>query len=365
MIFNAYHRREFAQSAGAAFTTLLTIVVTTVLVRTLGLAAQGKVDNAEVFMLILLGCMQYVAPALVIAGFIAVMAVVSRAYQDQEMTAWFAAGVSLWRMVRPVLWFVLPILVLAMLCSAIMTPWAKFELQAARERFAERSDVAKVSVGQFRETQNGERIVFIERQSELDRSVENVFVVDLQGAMRTLVAAAKGMVDVDETGQSYLVLVDGRRAQLDASGERFSMVEFDAFGMAIDGFLGMSAPKSLQHKPIVDLWHEDSPQAKGELLSRLSLPISCITLALLAIPLAFVNPRGGQSLNKLLALFIYLTYSNGVSVTQSMVSQERLPFFVAFVLPHVLVLGLFVLLMLYRNRPAGGSLLKMLRFSRS
>jgi lipopolysaccharide export system permease protein len=53
---------------------------------------------------------------------------------------------------------------------------------------------------------------------------------------------------------------------------------------------------------------------------------------------------------------IYLTYSNIVSVTQSMVTKETLNFWVALVLPHACVLLLFYLLILKRNRPAGASL---------
>ena len=126
---------------------LFTIIVTTVLVRTLGQAAGGKVDNAEVFTLILLGGLQYLPAALVITVFIAVMGVVSRAFKEQEMTAWFASGVSLFSLVRPVLRFAVPLTVLAMVCSVWLTPWAKAELDAAKDRFAKRSDVSQGSSG--------------------------------------------------------------------------------------------------------------------------------------------------------------------------------------------------------------------------
>ena len=92
---------------------------------------------------------------------------------------------------------------------------------------------------------------------------------------------------------------------------------------------------------------------------------SALALGLLAIPLAFVNPRGGNSLNQLFALLIYLTYSNIVSVTQSMVTKETLDFWVALVLPHACVLALFYLLILKRNRPAGAPLFVWRKSARS
>ena len=356
MLFESSFRKDFAQTAGATFVALFTIIITTVLVRTLGQAAGGKVDNAEVFMLILLGGLQYLPAALVITVFISVLGVVSRAFKEQEMTAWFASGVSLFSLTQPVLRFALPLTALAMVCSIWLTPWAKAELDAAKDRFAKRSDVSKVSAGQFRESGDGNRVFFVERQSEVTKQVENVFVVDARGDSRTLVSAASGRVEVHANGQPYLVLKDGRRAMLDGSGERFSMTEFETYGLAIDNTLGAAPSYQLQHRRFDLLVLDFSPAARGELLGRLSLPLSALVLGLLAIPLAFVNPRGGNSLNQLFALLIYLTYSNIVSVTQSMVTSETLSFWVALLLPHTCVLLLFYLLILKRNRPAGAPL---------
>ena len=137
------------------------------------------------------------------------------------MTAWFASGVSLFSLVRPVLRFAVPLTVLAMVCSVWLTPWAKAELDAAKDRFAKRSDVSKVSAGQFRESGEGNRVFFVERQSEVTKQVENVFVVDSKGDTRTVVSAARGSVEVDANGQPYLVLSGGRRATLDGTGERY------------------------------------------------------------------------------------------------------------------------------------------------
>jgi lipopolysaccharide export system permease protein len=69
-----------------------------------------------------------------------------------------------------------------------------------------------------------------------------------------------------------------------------------------------------------------------------------MTLGLLAIPLAFVNPRVGRSLNLVLAFLIYLVYSNCISITQAWVAQGRVGFHSAWWLVHVaMVLLLFML----------------------
>lgn len=361
MLFRSSFRKDFAQTASATFVALFTIIVTTVLVRTLGQAAGGKADNSEVFPLILLGALQYLPAALVITVFVAVMGVISRAFKEQEMTAWFASGVSLVALVRPVLRFAGPLTLLALVCSVWLTPWAKFEMNNARERFAKRSDVSKVSAGEFRESSEGDRIFFVERYSESTKEVENVFVVDSKPAMRTVLSATRGSMSQDATGQKYLVLENGRRATLDVQGQRFTSTEFETYGLAVNTSLGMTPSLQTQHRRVDLLLADFSPEAQAELLWRISLPLSALLLGLLAIPLAFVNPRGGQSLNQLFALLIYLTYSNIVSMTQSMVSKQVLPFWLALFLPHATVFVVFLWLLARRNRPAGVSFWVLLR----
>lgn len=356
MLFRLSFRKDFTSTAGATFVALFSIIVTVVLVRTLGQAAGGTVDEAQVFTLIMLGGLQYLPPALVLTVFISVMAVVSRAFREQEMTAWLASGLSLNSLVAPVLMFAVPLTLLSLICSIWLTPWSKAELVAAKDRFAQRSDVSKVSAGQFRESSDGKRVFFVEKQNEATRQVDNVFVVTTQTGQRVVLAAKSGSVQEDPNGQRYLVLEEGRRFGTREDGSKFSSTDFSEYGLAIKTRLDSTPSLQLRHRDIRQLVADGGAEAMGEILWRISLPLSALTLGLLAIPLAFVNPRGGRSLNQIFALLIYLTYSNLVSVTQSLVVKETLSFWGALVLPHLIVLLFFLVLIKRRNRPAGAPL---------
>jgi lipopolysaccharide export system permease protein len=50
--------------------------------------------------------------------------------------------------------------------------------------------------------------------------------------------------------------------------------------------------------------------ADAELQYRITWPIMCVVLMLLAIPLGFVNPRVGSSANLIWRLLIFFTYNN-------------------------------------------------------
>ena len=52
------------------------------------------------------------------------------------------------------------------------------------------------------------------------------------------------------------------------------------------------------------------PRHLGELSWRIGVPVSALLLALLAMPLAYVNPRAGRSANLIIALLMSTIYIN-------------------------------------------------------
>ncbi len=81
---------------------------------------------------------------------------------------------------------------------------------------------------------------------------------------------------------------------------------------------------SAKSLPTLDLLHNPNPVYRGELAWRIGLPLSALVLALLAIPLSFVNPRAGRSLNLVLAILVYMIYNNVLSIAQAWISQQRI-----------------------------------------
>jgi lipopolysaccharide export system permease protein len=74
---------------------------------------------------------------------------------------------------------------------------------------------------------------------------------------------------------------------------------------------------------------------------------------LLAIPLAHQNPRRSRTINLVMAVLIYLTYSNLLNVVQSWIEQGKMPFAVGLVSLHIVV-AVIVAVMFWlrvRNRP--------------
>jgi lipopolysaccharide export system permease protein len=79
----------------------------------------------------------------------------------------------------------------------------------------------------------------------------------------------------------------------------------------------------------------------------------------LAIPLSFVNPRAGRSMNLALALLVYVVYSNLLSIVQASIAQSRLEFAVGLIGVHAAMAAL--LLVLFYRRLTVFSLFRLIR----
>ena len=78
--------------AGVVFASLLTVVVTTTLIRTLGRAASGKADGELVLPLIALSTVNALGLVISLTAFISVLMVLSRLWRDSEMVVWLSCA---------------------------------------------------------------------------------------------------------------------------------------------------------------------------------------------------------------------------------------------------------------------------------
>jgi lipopolysaccharide export system permease protein len=346
MIFRRALQRELASSAGATFTVLFTILVTWTLISVLGKAAGGKVASSDVLALIGFAILNYLPTILTLTTFISVLAAVTRSYRDSEMVVWFASGMSLRRWIRPVLTFGLPIMLAVAALSLLVTPWAALKRAEFVERFQKREDLKRVAPGQFRESSSSDRVFFVERSTAGATVVQNVFVNSNDGERNSVVVAKEGVIETDAQGNQYLVLSNGRRYQGTPGQADFQSMEFERYKMRVATrvpVLGADTPTNAL--PTMALLKLDHRWAHAELLARISAPIVCLLLMLLAIPLGFVNPRAGSSANMILALLIFFTYNNLSKMMENSVKRGKLEFAVAWWPLHLaaalMVLGLF------------------------
>ncbi|MBM3342236.1 MAG: LPS export ABC transporter permease LptF [Betaproteobacteria bacterium] len=347
MIFHRSVLRELTGNALAAFLVLLGIVLATQLVRLLALAAGGAITAASVTALLSFVIVGYLPTLLSLTLFIAVLLTLSRAYRDSEMMVWFSGGLSLTRWIRPVLTFALPLVLIIAVLALYLAPWAAGQAETLRKALDSRDDVSTVMPGVFRESRHADRVYFVEGVSGTANEVANVFVSATQQGKSGVMVARKGYQETAPNGERYLILENGYRYEGEPGRADFKTFEFERYSLRIEA---REVPRAVGTKVLKtgELTGSGEPAYRGELAWRIGLPVSALLLALLAIPLSYANPRGGRSMNLIVAVLVYMTYVNLLSIIQAYIGQSRIPFGHGLVLVHVVVI--LVLLVLFYRR---------------
>jgi lipopolysaccharide export system permease protein len=352
MIFHQALRRELSYTTGGVFLVLVTIMVTTLVIRILGFAANGAVNPEDAVVLIALATLGYLAVLVTVSLFVATLIVLVRWYKDSEMIVWFASGLSITNLIRPILQFAAPLIIIIALLALFVWPWANRESTIISQRFQQRDDVSMVSAGQFKESAKAERVFFIE-ELDIDKSeVKNIFVADSKNGKLSVAVSSTGFIQNSEGGEKSIVLRHGRRYEGQPTQPDFRILEFEEYSTKIRSKETLAPAPRDREKTITELFTATSPEVinpnRAELLWRIGLPLMALGLVLIAIPLAYVNPRLGNYTAMLYAVLIYLIYSNLLNLAQNFVSQGRISVFVGIWPIHLL--AFLIAFVLIRNR---------------
>jgi lipopolysaccharide export system permease protein len=349
MIFQRALRRELLSAAGAVFTTLFTITITFMLIKILGQAAGGKVASADVIALIGFAVLNYLPILFILTSFISVLLVVTRTYRDSEMVVWFTSGLGLTQWIMPILRFGMPIILLTAVLGFVVTPWANQQSAEFRERYEKRSDIAKVSPGKFQESASSDRIFFVEEVAGDLSKVQNIFINTIKNGRSSIVVAKEGRIDVDARGDRFLVMHNGSRYDGLPTEPNFQMIQFEKYGVIVSNQTKVDAGnKSAKSLPLSSLLADPNPFNLGELFWRISLPLMCAVLLLLAVPLGFVNPRVGRSANLIVALLMVMIYLNMINIVQANIVQSKIALAYAWWPVHLGAILLVVFLFSWR-----------------
>ena len=349
MIFVRTTLREFTANGIAVFLVLLVITFTTQLIRFLGMAAVGGIPTDAVFVLLGFSALGYLSVLLSAALFLSVLLSVTRAYRDSEMVVWQSSGLSVIGWFGPVLLYAIPIVLLVALLSLYLTPWAIGKTEQYRHQLESRDDVSSVAPGVFKESKNGERVFFVEKVSTDLRQVANIFVHSSQNQRSGVMVAKRGYTELKDNGDRYLVMTNGRRYE-GTPGQADYKVEYsDRYAVRIEQKEGTTtffpSQKSFSTRQLIE---NPTHLNLSELSWRLGLPISALVLAFMAIPLSAVNPRTGRFFNVLLAIFLYMIYSNLISIFQAWLAKGNLKPVLGMFGVHVAMTVLLVVLV-YRR----------------
>lgn len=349
MVFDSTVRKEVARSFGATLVVILTIVLTMLLIRTVGQAAKGQVAAHDVVLLLGYITLGNLPTMLALSLFVAIVVSLGRMYRDSEMTIWFASGIGLTRFVRPVLQASWPVLLVVAALMTLVWPWGNRNSIELRERYTQRSDLSRVTPGVFQSSADGRRVFFIERDSATDRDARNVFILAQRGDIESVTSAREGRIETRD-GDRFLALSQGQRNDVDLRSGEMVQSSFEGYRVLADERAVRAAsakpPRTLD---TIDLLRAPTPRHQGELVWRLGLTLGAVNLMLLGVGLAATHPRRASNWNLLFSLLAFIVYYNLINLSQAWVAAERVALGPALLTLHGGVAVLALALIAWRD----------------
>ena len=358
MLFHSSIRQELARSFSATLVVLATVVMTMMLIRTLGQASRGSFSPSDVMLVMGYTMLAYMPIILSISLFISIIATLSRMYRDSEMVIWFSSGQSLSSWLNPLFRFAWPIWLVIMALALLVLPWSNQQIGSMKDQYAKRGDIDRIEPGLFQESASGKRVFFVEKDSTGLQSGNNVLIVTNENGKETITSARSGRVQRVEEGQ-FLMLGQGQRLESEIGKSDLKISEFEEYGIKV----GVDLPNSsssvpVKNRPTQELLTNQTLPNQAELSWRLGLILASINLVLLGITVSSGNPRVGRSANFVLALFIFVVYYNLLGLGQSWIGSGRVDFGQWLLTLHggVLMLGVLWLAKRHNNWQLRGAM---------
>ena len=324
MLFDSSIRKELGRSFGATLVVLITVVMTMMLIRTLGQATKGSVSPSDVMLVMGFTVLGQMSTILTLSLFIAVVGTLSRMYRDSEMAIWFASGQGLASMLKPILRFAWPIVATIAVLGLLVWPWSNQQIQELRSQFEQRSDIDRIAPGEFQESSDGTRVIFIDKDSVSDESANNIFLVE-QRQGREFVTSSKTAHIETIDGRRNAVLTEGQRVESDHATGQIKLTHFDTYSLRLDeGSPAQQARLTARAISTAALLDDPTPINLAEFGWRTGLPLAALNLLILALGITIVNPRAGQSTSLVVALIAFVVYYNLMSMGQSWVAADRI-----------------------------------------
>ncbi|MFZ0131810.1 MAG: LPS export ABC transporter permease LptF [Desulfobacterales bacterium] len=308
--------------------------------------------------------LKYVIPMSVM---LAVLLTFLRMSGDNEIIAMKTGGISLYRMLPPVLLFCLGAAALTFYMSAFGAPASKQVIKDLTfEVFSQNLDIGlkeRTFNDSFKDV-----MLYVNEVDSKNKLLIDVFIEDRREKnMATTVAAPRGKL-FREPGSLvyYLRLFDGRINQVNIEKRSAQSITFDSYDIRLDlnkVLQAVDSPGSQwKEMPLDELFRflrgapADDPflvKPRIRFHGIVAMPFACFTLGILAIPLGIQSRSTRRSIGLVVGVFFFLLYYLLLSAGHVFGESGSLSPALAMWLPNVVMgsLGCFLFLRSARERP--------------
>ncbi len=354
MIITRYLTREVSTALLGVVTVLLLAFLSQQVVRYLNYVAIGKIPTTVLLQLVSFEVPYLLAILLPLALYLGILLAYGRMHADNEMSILQLSGFDDQRLLR--LTGVIALSVAGIIFLLML--WINPLISAKRQQIMQ-SDEATLHLiqtlipGRFQVSPDGKHVMYVEKLSRDHQRASNVFIaraVEKNGDLPTtwaVVSAEEGYQSNDIlTDDPFFVTAQGYRYEGVPGQNDYKIIQYKRYGVRIpQNELRVSHVQTEALNTGALLSDYSNPKRAAEFQWRISIGISALLLALLAVPLSKVQPRHGRYLMILPAVIIYILYVNLLFVSRHWVESGVLPITIGMWWVHglmlLLILGAF------------------------
>ncbi|HTB66435.1 MAG TPA: LPS export ABC transporter permease LptF [Steroidobacteraceae bacterium] len=361
-LLERYILREMIASGFAVTLVLVLILLTNEGARVLSRAADSQYPHDVVFTLIGLGAVQHLPIFVAVGLLLGMVMAFGRLYHDSEMTAALACGVGMARIYAPVI--AIGIVVAAVLAwlSLEVGPASMARVLILRQQAVHAGQFASLAPGRFRTFGGGSTVVYAQ-DALPDGTLSDVFVERDQGGRIEVALAQRARHMLAKDGQTLtIILYDGERFEGLPGSAQFRIIKkFSQLTIPVQLPRMRDAAADLDAAPTRDLIGAAALDRQAQLQWRIALPVMCLVLAVLAVPISRLPPRRGRLSRVWLAVLVFILYFYLLSAGRAAIEHGTLPAAIGLWWTHgVVVITVLLIarapnwLARMRNRSAAG-----------
>jgi len=315
-ILDRYFLRELAQTVAATVVVLLVIVAGSAFAKVLQQVANGSFPATVMFQVLGLRTLDGLTNMLPLASFIGVLLGLGRMYRESEMHVLSSSGMGARGLLRPVLILATILVVITMLVSVWLGPWAvrtSDTLVAA----ANRSVIAAgLDAGRFTELPGKGGIIFVDNLSRDGSKLGHTFVATQRSSkdghqhLKLVNANSGQLYQESDGGGRFIALHGGWQYDIPLGADNWRQMQFKRNDLSLTAVQADEDDDPAHSQGTLALIGSVDPDARAELSWRINAPALTLVLLLLAVPLARQSPREpkyGRLILAIVSFYLYYT----------------------------------------------------------
>ncbi len=329
VILFRYFSREIYATLVATACILLLILVTNQVIHYLKDAATGIISAFSLLQLFIVQAPLLLGFLLPLAFFISVLLVIGRLSNENEMTAAFASGLSRAQFLKLITIFAAGVAIIVMILMFWMEPYMNWYRKNVIAFAKSSNPIERMLPGHFQGFGGG-WVLYTEDLTKDRQSLKHIFAAKVpkkafSSKDKWTIITADSAEQITKDDRDYLELRSGNRYSLAPKTQDFLIDSYEKFGIK----LTQSPPKlknDAEFKSMTELWNSSPKdhQAAAEFQWRISLPLSTILLAFVAVGLCPTRPVKSRFSLLLPGIFIYIGYANLMFISRAWIQQGEI-----------------------------------------